>query len=126
MSTKFGPKVYWITGLSGAGKTTLANALIDAFRRLNLVSVLVDGDVIRELYGDTESYDRATRLVLSKRYSQLCRYLLSQGVNVVCSTISLFHETQAWNRKNIPAYYEIFLDVSQPELMKRDYKKNLR
>jgi adenylylsulfate kinase-like enzyme len=123
MSLEIKPKVYWITGLSGSGKTTLANALVLAFRRLNVVSVLIDGDVMRELFPDGLSYDRDSRIQLSKRYSHLCAYLLSQGVNVVCSTISLFHETQQWNKENIPAYFEIFLDVSREELLKRDYKK---
>lgn len=123
MNPEIKPTVYWITGLSGAGKTTLANALISKLRQLNISAVLIDGDIMRALFPENVGYDRGSRRALSKRYSQLSRYLLSQGINVVCSTISLFHETQSWNKENIPSYFEIFLDVAKDELIKRDYKK---
>lgn len=120
---KFVPKVYWITGLSGAGKTTLATALVEKFRERNIATALIDGDVMRELMGEVTAYDRQARLALSKRYSAFCHYLVTQGINVVCSTISLFHETQAWNRKNIPHYCEIYLETTMQDLMQRDIKK---
>ena len=47
--------------------------------------------------------------------SRLCRLLASQGTDVVCATISLFHEVQSWNRDNIPGYCEIYLQVPMPE-----------
>jgi adenylylsulfate kinase len=117
------PRVYWITGLSGAGKTTLANALVAQFRVKNIATALIDGDVMRELMGEVTAYDRQTRFELSKRYSAFCHYLVSQGINVVCSTISLFHETQTWNRQHIPGYCEIYLETSMEDLLKRDFKK---
>ena len=48
--------------------------------------------------------------------------LAEQGFDVVCSTISLFHEVQRWNRENIPRYNEIFVRVSLEELRRRDTK----
>ncbi len=52
----------------------------------------------------------------------LCRMLAEQGCEVVCSTISLFHEVQRWNRENIPRYNEIFVRVPLEELKRRDTK----
>lgn len=123
MSDNMTQKVFWITGLSGAGKTTVAQHLIERLRSNGLPSVLVDGDVFRELINEgCSKHDKAARLILAKRYSRFCQYLVSQGVNVVCSTISLFHEVQAWNRKNISGYFEIYLDVEMTELKRRDNK----
>ena len=48
--------------------------------------------------------------------------LASQGTDVVCPTISLFHEVQLWNRQNIPGYREIYLRVPMEELRRRDAK----
>ena len=52
----------------------------------------------------------------------LCRMLAEQGFDVVCATISLFHEVQRWNRENIPRYHEIFVRVPLEELKRRDTK----
>jgi adenylylsulfate kinase-like enzyme len=109
--------VYWITGLSGCGKTTLAEAL----RAKLTQAVLVDGDAVRELMG-LEGFDRESRLAVAYFNAKLCRFLAAQGLDVICSTISLFHEVQAWNRKYIPGYCEIFLDVPMEILEARDPK----
>jgi hypothetical protein len=56
------------------------------------------------------------------RNARLCRLLAEQGNDVVCATISLFHEVQRWNRENIPGYREIYLRVPMDELRRRDSK----
>ncbi len=112
-------KCYWITGLSGAGKTTLA----DKVKAKIGAAVVLDGDVIRELLNTNFGHDRESRLQLAYTYSRFAKYLVESGVNVICSTISMFHEVQEWNRNNIPNYVEIFLDVDMTELERRDSKK---
>ena len=56
------------------------------------------------------------------RNARLCRLLAEQGTDVVCATISLFHDVQRWNRENIPGYREIYLRVPIDELRRRDSK----
>ena len=56
------------------------------------------------------------------RNARLCRLLASQGADVVCATISMFHEVQRWNRENISGYREIYLRVPLDELRRRDSK----
>lgn len=56
------------------------------------------------------------------RYARLCREVASQGIDVVCATVSMFHEVRRWNRTHIPGYVEIFLDVPIEELRRRDAK----
>jgi adenylylsulfate kinase len=116
-----GGRVIWITGLSGAGKTTLAKALLPLLPRPGL---LLDGDAMREalsLLGG--GYERADRLNLALTYARLCLLAAGQGLTVVCATISLFHEVHKWNRANLPGYFEVFLDPPQDVLSARDYKK---
>jgi adenylylsulfate kinase len=116
--------VYWITGLSGAGKTTLAEALVRRLRERNPATVLLDGDAMRELFADRmpQGHGRADRMTLSWGYARLCRFLALQNITVVCATMSLFHEIQRWNRHNIPGYREIWLRVPLDELERRDPK----
>lgn len=121
MKREFLPTVFWLTGLSGAGKTTLANRLVLELRDRDDPVVLLDGDVMREVFGEI-GHDRNSRLKVSFQYSRLCKMLVEQGVHVVCATISLFHQTQAWNRDNIDNYIEIFVDVPLADLKNRDSK----
>ena len=115
-----GGRVIWITGLSGAGKTTLARALLPLLPQPRL---LLDGDALREalaLLGG--GYERADRLKLALTYARLCLLAAGQGQQVVCATISLFHEVHQWNRENLPGYFEVFLDFPPESLLARDYK----
>ena len=111
--------VYWITGLSGAGKTTLARAL----QKKLPGSILLDGDALRWALGcETSAFDRDGRLVLAMTYARLCKLLAEQGQTVIIATISLFHEVHAWSKKNLPNYKEIYLDVPEAIRRHRDVK----
>lgn len=114
--------VFWITGLSGSGKTTIGHVVADALRKTSQAVVFLDGDQLREITGNLYGREQSERLQASLYYARLCKVLAGQGINVVCATISLFHETQNWNRKNIANYIEVFLDVPLTELMQRDIK----
>ncbi|NBX83987.1 MAG: adenylyl-sulfate kinase, partial [Gammaproteobacteria bacterium] len=83
--------------------------------------LFLDGDQLRE---DLEQYgySYSERLKLSFSYGRLCKRFSSQGLDVICTTVSLFEEIQIWNRKNIPNYIEIFVDVPFEVLKERDSK----
>jgi adenylylsulfate kinase-like enzyme len=118
--------IVWITGLSGAGKTTLATNLVKSMRNAGESIIFLDGDILREVFGHAEinqdSHTRENRLKLAMRYSSLCQIIAKQGINVVIATISLFHEVHQWNRENLPNYFEIYLKVPIEELKRRDSK----
>jgi adenylylsulfate kinase-like enzyme len=114
--------VYWVTGLSGAGKTTLCKKLVAHMRAQDRPVVMLDGDLLREVMGATNAHTRQERLQLAMRYAHLCRMIAVQGMDVAMATISLFREVHEWNRANIPGYAEIYLHVPLEELKRRDPK----
>lgn len=114
--------VYWITGLSGAGKTTIGRLIYNELAAVKPNVVFLDGDELREVFGNDLGHSRADRIKSAMRNARLCKMLSEQGIDVVCATISLFHECQQWNRENIPGYIEIFLDVPITTLTERDRK----
>ena len=112
-------RVIWITGLSGAGKTTLARALWPHLPD----AILLDGDELREVLAATGTgFDAASRKALALTYARFARLLARQGRTVMVATISLFHEVHAWNRENLPGYLEVFLDVPEDVRRARDPK----
>jgi adenylylsulfate kinase-like enzyme/phosphohistidine swiveling domain-containing protein len=114
--------VYWITGLSGAGKTTLGRELWQRLRAAGRSAIFLDGDMLREVIAEDLGHNLANRRKSAMRNARLCRMLASQGGDVVCPTISMFHDVQRWNRENIPNYREIYLRVPMDELQRRDAK----
>src|SRR5580658_2143788 len=115
-------RVYWITGLSGAGKTTVGKELWRRLRAVGRAAVLLDGDAVREVIAEDLGHTTANRRKSAMRNARLCRLLSAQGIDVICPTISLFHEVHRWNRANIPGYCEIYLRVPMDELRRRDPK----
>ena len=118
--------VVWITGLSGAGKSTLAREVVARMRASGQAVVLLDGDELREVFSavaeNFQNHGREGRLALAMQYAHLCRVIAAQGFTVVIATISLFREVHAWNRANLPGYFEVYLKVPVEELRRRDHK----
>lgn len=119
-------QVIWITGLSGAGKTTLAEELNIRLQKKYFRPILLDGDLLRNIFKTDkladESFSRETRINLGLKYGLLCKTLSTQGFMVIIATISMFDEIYAWNRKNLKNYFEIYLKVPLDELYLRDHK----
>lgn len=115
-------KVYWITGLSGAGKTTIGRLWYKELKTLRPNVVFLDGDILRQVFGNDLGYTEEDRRKSAMRNARLCAMLAEQDMDVVCCTISMFDSVREWNRKNIPGYVEIYVKVSMDTLRKRDQK----
>lgn len=114
--------VYWITGLSGAGKTTIGRLFYKKIKEKYPNTVFLDGDTLRKVFGDDLGYTKEERRKCAMRYSRLCAMLQEQDINVVCCTISMFDSVRDWNRENIRNYKEIYVKVSMDTLRQRDQK----
>lgn len=115
-------KVYWLTGLSGAGKTTIGRLWCEKLRVAGETVVFLDGDELRQVFGDDLGFTEADRRRSAMRNARLCALLAKQGITVVCCTISMFDSVRDWNRKNIPGYFEVYVKASMETLRRRDQK----
>jgi len=114
--------ITWLIGLSGSGKTTIGTLLQNKIIENGKEIVLLDGDVIRGVWGDNLGSDIESRRKNAVRISKLCQFLDEQGVNVLACVLSIFPEWQAWNRDNFKEYYQVYLDVPISVVQERDTK----
>ncbi|MCI6649857.1 MAG: adenylyl-sulfate kinase [Lachnospiraceae bacterium] len=114
-------RLYWITGLAGAGKTLIGTALYYKLREKIDNIIMLDGDSMKNIVNDNKAdFSYSERKRRAWKYAHMCKLLTDQGMYVICSTISMFHDIQKWNRENNTQYVEIFLNVSLDILKKRD------
>ena len=104
--------VYWITGLSGAGKTTIGKVFYAKMKERYPNTVFLDGDTLRSVFGECFGYSLDERRKCAMCYAILCAMLQEQDMNVICCTISMFDSVRKWNREHIANYKEIYLKVS--------------
>ena len=134
--------VYFFTGLSGAGKTTIGGLFYRRLRARKPDAVLIDGDTLRDMLAGTvpmpfsgelqqmlrrvalraRDYTYAGRLEGARALFRVCRALAEQGRDVVCCSISMYRSVRRWNRAQIPNYREIYIRASRETLCRRDQK----
>jgi adenylylsulfate kinase len=113
--------VIWITGLPGAGKTTLARLLHEKMKSASDATILLDGDTLRSIFANFK-YDPESRRSLAMSYAKLSNMLSEQGFNVICATVSMFHSVREWNATHNSQYIEIYVKASLEILRKRNQK----
>lgn len=121
MCSKQQGAVIWICGLAGAGKTTIAKEIFTLLEQKYSNVIFLDGDEFREIFGRS-GFSKEERLEVARLIAKLCVFLSKSGLIVVCATISLFDEIYAFNRSHITRYFEVFVECSMEELLRRDKK----
>ena len=114
--------VIWLTGISGSGKTTLARKLILKLKDRFPNILNVDGDEVRELFGDNLGYSLEDRIHQIGRIQRLSHYLEKQGMMVIASALYFSKEISENNRKIFKQYYEVYLKASIDLVSRSDPK----
>jgi adenylyl-sulfate kinase len=114
--------VIWITGLSGAGKSTICNALHEILKADLPELVILDGDVVRAAFGHNLGYIEEDRIKQAHRLQSLARVLSDQGLIVIVGVLYNNEELLAWNRAELDDYFEVYLKASLDTVQSRDPK----
>ena len=101
-------KVFWITGLSGSGKTSIANKIKDEIIIKYGPTICISGDQIRKIF-KLKGYSKKERLEIGKKYLKFIKFITKEKINVIFSVVGLFHELHKLNRKLFPNYLEIYI-----------------
>lgn len=105
---------YWLTGLSGAGKTTLAQALAQHLRSLGQVVCVIDGDDLRAGLCRDLGFSAADREENMRRTAELAQLLNRQGIRVIAALISPTLAGRAAARQIISPAHFVEIHVNTP------------
>jgi len=112
----------WFTGLSGAGKTTLAHIVETEMRRHNLKVEILDGDVVRTNLSKGLGFSKEDRDTNIRRIGFVCHLLSRNGVAAISAAISPYREIRDEVRKMIGDFVEVYVHCPVEVCAKRDVK----
>ncbi len=116
--------VLWFTGLSGAGKSTIAQALESNLQTQGLRTFILDGDIIRQGLCRDLGFSDADRIENNRRLMEVARLMMEAGIIVITAIISPFSEERqkARNRIGTDRFLEVFIDTPLSICQERDPK----
>jgi len=121
--------VIWLTGLSGSGKSTIANEVEYQLNRIRYHTYLLDGDNIRLGINSDLGFSDKDRKENIRRISEVAKLFVDAGIITLTAFISPFIEDRIKARNIIKDFVEVFIDTPLEECIKRDpkglYKKAL-
>ena len=112
----------WLTGLSGAGKTTIARALGTELEGRGVRLEILDGDEIRSIVSPDLGFSRADRDLQVRRIGYIAQLLTRNGVAVAVSAISPYRDSRAEALSLSDRSFEIFVRAPLEVLFDRDTK----
>ena len=118
------PRLLWFTGLSGAGKSTIANLVEKRLHALGRHSFLLDGDNLRHGLNKDLGFTEADRVENIRRVGEVAKLMTDAGLIVLTAFISPFRAEREMVRALCPQgeFVEIFVDTPLAEAERRDVK----
>ncbi len=118
------PAILWFTGLSGAGKSTIANLVEQQLHARGVHTALLDGDNVRHGLNKDLGFTAADRVENIRRIAEVARLMTNSGLIVLTSFISPFRAERRLAREIAAEgeFFEIFVDTAIGEAIKRDPK----
>jgi bifunctional enzyme CysN/CysC len=118
------PALLWFTGLSGSGKSTIANLVEKKLHRMNRHSFLLDGDNVRHGLNRDLGFTEADRIENIRRVGEVAKLMTDAGLIVITAFISPFRAEREMVRAMLPEgeFIEVFIDTPLAEAERRDVK----
>ena len=118
------PVIIWMTGLSGAGKSTIANIIDGKLFAAGYHTMLLDGDNVRHGLNRDLGFTEADRVENIRRAGEVAKLMMESGLIVICSFISPYRSDREMVRGlvNDGEFLEVFVDTPIDECVRRDPK----
>ena len=115
----------WFTGLSGAGKSTVAEMLYHEFQARQMKTEILDGDVVRQNLSKGLGFSKEDRDTNVLRIGFVAELLTRNGVATICCPISPYKETRDQVRAMIGEFVEVYVHATLDELSQNRDPKGL-
>jgi len=112
----------WFTGLSGAGKSTISEIIVQRLKDAGRKVELLDGDVVRTHLSKGLGFSREDRDINIRRIGWVCQVLSRNGVVAIAAAISPYRAVRDEVRATIPNFVEVFVDCPLDVVAARDVK----
>jgi bifunctional enzyme CysN/CysC len=118
------PAILWFTGLSGAGKSTIANIVEQRLNAAGHHTMLLDGDNVRHGLCRDLGFTEADRVENIRRAGEVAKLMTESGLIVLCAFISPYRADREMVRNLVPdgEFIEVFVDTPIDECVRRDTK----
>ena len=118
------PVIIWMTGFSGAGKSTIANIIDGKLFAAGYHTMLLDGDNVRHGLNRDLGFTEADRVENIRRAGEVAKLMIDGGLIAICSFISPYKSDREMVRSLVTdgEFLEVFVDTSIEECMRRDPK----
>ena len=116
--------VIWVTGLSGSGKSTIANGLEDYLHKKGIHTFLLDGDAVRTGLSNNLSFSPEDRSENVRRIAETCKLFLESGLVLIAAFISPYAKDREKVKQTVGAenFVEVYVNTSVEECERRDTK----
>jgi adenylylsulfate kinase len=112
----------WFTGLSGAGKSSLANLAAEELRRRGLKVEVLDGDEVRADLSRDLGFSKKDRDANIRRIGYVCKLLARNGVIAISAAISPYRDIRDEVRRKHERFFEVYVKCPVAKLAERDVK----
>ena len=109
--------LFWITGLSGSGKTAIAKKIYKKISHLYGPTIEISGDDFRKIFR-LNKYTKKARIEYLLKYLHFCKLITNQKINLIFNLIGMYNRARRWNRKNIDNYVEIYIKADIHKIIK--------
>jgi len=114
--------IVWLTGLSGAGKSTIAEGLLELMRDSSIKCEMLDGDVIRRELCRDLGFSQRDRVENMRRIGFVASLLSRHGIVVVIAVIAPYRDAREALRSSLPHLIEVYVDAPLDVCEERDPK----
>ena len=100
--------LFWVTGISGSGKTTIAKKLKKRIGELYGPTIVISGDDLRKIF-KLHGYKKQDRIENAMKFAKLCKFITNQNINIIFAVVGMFAKIRnIFKKRNIKFFFNLY------------------